>query len=737
MVLLTVVGALLAALLAFLVEPLVGKLLLPTYGGAAAVWTTALVFFQVALLAGYGLAHVAIRWLGLRRAALVEVAVVGLALLALPVALPSDAAPPSGTTPALWLLGILAVTVGAPFVALATATPTLQRWLAATGGSERGREPSVCSRRATRVACSGSWPIPRSSSRTSISASRHDCGRLGYLAFVALVVGGAIVVLRRAPSEAGLATAAGPPPARSTVVGWVGFAAVPAALVIGTTTQLTTDVAAVPLLWVVPLAVYLATFVLAFAGGRPIGLRVANALLPLLALGVAISLIGGADLPIWAVFGVSLGALACAGIVCHGRLAIARPSAERLTGYDLAIASGGALGGLLAGIVAPLVLPVPIEGELALVVALALRWGSTPGASARDAEAATPESGPPTQRRAWLARLRRTPFLLGYGLGAVALVAGLAWLGADVHPGVLLGALLLGLLLGLARWPVAFAAAIAAVFGLALVGVPPSLDERRTFYGERRVVEDAEGRHALLAGTTVQGVQHFRQVDLRREPVGYYHRGGPLADVVEVVKARTPAARISVVGLGVGALAALGRPVDSLTFYEIDPAIVAIARDPRLFTYLADSAPAIDVVVGDGRLGLASRTSTDADLVVVDAFNSDAIPVHLLTREAIQLYLDRLRPGGIVAFNVSNRYVDLEPVLAAAARDLGLAGLARVDEPVQDDADADSSHVVVLARSPADLTGLTARPGWRSLGEPAERAWTDRSSDLLGALRWP
>ncbi len=737
MVLLTVVGALLAALLAFLVEPLVGKLLLPTYGGAAGVWTTALVFFQVALLTGYALAHVAIRWLGLRRAALVEIAVVGLALLALPVALPSDAAPPSGTAPALWLLGVLAVTVGAPFVALATATPTLQRWLAASGG-ERARAGAV-----RLFAASNAGSLLALLAYPTIIEPNFDLDEqarlwaIGYLAFVALVAGAALVVLRRAPSEARLAAAAGPPPSRSTVFGWVGYAAVPAALVIGTTAQLTTDVAAVPLLWVMPLAVYLATFVLAFAGAWPIGLRVANALLPALALGVAIGLIGGAALPVWALFGMSLGALGCAGIVCHGRLAIARPTAERLTGYDLAIASGGALGGLLAGIVAPLVLPVPIEGELALVAALALRWGTTPGASATEAEAATPESGPPSRRRAWLARLRQIPFLLGYGLGALALVAGLAWLGADVHPGVLLGALLLGLLLGLARWPVAFAAAVAAVFGLALVGVPPSIEERRTFYGERRVVEDAGGRHALLAGTTIQGVQHFRQVELRREPVGYYHRGGPLADVVEVVQARAPAARISVVGLGAGALAALGRPADSLTFYEIDPAIVAIARDPRLFTYLADSAAATDVVVADGRLGIASRTSTEADLVVVDAFNSDAIPVHLLTREAIELYLDRVRPGGIVAFNVSNRYVDLEPVLAAAARDLGLIGLARVDEPAQDEADADSSHVVVLARSPDDLTGLAARPGWRPLVEPAERAWTDRSSDLLGALRWP
>jgi hypothetical protein len=363
-----------------------------------------------------------------------------------------------------------------------------------------------------------------------------------------------------------------------------------------------------------------------------------------------------------------------------------------------------------------------------------LRWGSGPHEHGETDETDGPadvRSGP---GRHWLARLTRTPFLLGYVVAAVILVAGLAWLRVEVDTGVLLAVLVLGLLLPLARWPVAFAAAVAGVFGLSLIGVPPALDSVRTFYGERRVVEDGAGRHALLAGTTVQGIQHFRRVELRTEPIGYYYRGGPLADVVGAAQASSPSARIDVIGLGVGALAALGRPADSLTFVEIDPAVVAIARDPGLFTYLADATARIEVVVGDGRLGLASRPAASADLVVIDAFNSDAVPVHLLTREAIELYLGRLRAGGIVAFNVSNRFVDLEPVLAAAARDLGLSGLARVDEPSLDLIDADSSHVVVLARVPGDLAGLVGRPGWRAIVQPADRAWTDRYSDLLGAL---
>ena len=497
----------------------------------------------------------------------------------------------------------------------------------------------------------------------------------------------------------------------------------------GITAQLSVDVAAVPLLWVVPLAVYLATFVLAFAAARPIGPRVADLLLPPFALGVAVTLVGGETLPAWAIFAVDLGALACAGIVCHGRLSLARPEPERLTEYDLAIAAGGALGGLLAGIVAPLVLAVPLEGGIALVLALALRRGS----AGNDAGDEQPEGGPSR----WLDLVRRTPFIVRYGVVATALIVVLAWLRAPVDAGTLLAVLVLGLLLGLARWPAAFAAAVGAVFALSLVAAPPALETVRTFYGERRVVEDAAGRHGLLVGTTFQGIQHFRQADRRRDPIGYYHRGGPLADVVAVVQGVTDRATIDVVGLGVGAMAADARPSDRITFFEIDPAIVAIARDPRLFTYVADARATVDVVVVDGRLGIAAEPAGQADLVVIDAFSSDAVPVHLLTREALGVDLERLRPHGLIAFNVSNRFVDLEPVLAAAARDLGLVGLARIDDPSPSDADADASHVVVLAQTPDDLAGLAARPGWRPLVAPTGRAWTDRYSDLLGAFRGP
>lgn len=760
MAMLSVATAILAAALAFLVEPLVGRLLLPPYGGAAAVWTTALVFFQAALLAGYALAHLAIGRLGVRRAALVQVAIVVLPLAALPVALPAAAATPVGVEPAAWLLGVLGLTVGAPFVALATTTPTLQGWTAAAGrpGARVGAFRLFAASNAGSIV--GLLAYPTLVEPNLDLGDQARLWSLGYATFAALTVALALVVRSGVsgrsriaagstgepppmPSRpaASPATGRGVPPTALTRFGWAGLAAIPAAFVVGTTTHLSTDVAAVPLLWVVPLAIYLGTFVLAFGRSSPIGLRLADALLPFFALGVALALIGIESVPLWFVATVDLGALACAGILVHGRLALARPAAERLTGYDLAIAAGGALGGLLAGVVAPLVLPVAIEGALALVVALAGRSSLR----AVDAIGADRQAGGEARDGAWhrrigrvLAVLRRVPFFAWYLLAAAALLLAVGSAGPEVHPGVVVAALGLGLLLGLASRPFAFAAAVGAVVALSVLALPPSLLVARTFYGVHRVVADAAGRHALFSGTTVQGMQRYQPADQRREPLGYYHRGGPIDDVIAVVQARAPGVRIGVLGLGVGALAAFGRATDELTFHEIDPAVERIARDPRLFTYLADSPAHISVEIGDGRLGIAAAQESSFDLVVVDAFSSDAVPVHLLTREAVELYVARLRPGALVAFNVSNRYVALEPVVAAVAADLGLAGLARSDEPPLELAgDADPSHWVVLARDAADLGPLRDRFGWRPLVAPAPRAWTDRFSDLLGAFGAP
>lgn len=740
MIVLSIAAAVLAAALGFLVEPMVGKFLLPAYGGSAGVWTTALVFFQAALLAGYAIAHALRRQIGTRLWAPIQVALVCAPLLALPVGLPRAAAPPAGTEPALWLLGILAVMIAAPLVALATTTPTVQAWLAGVGGLDVQSNAFRLFAASNAGSLLGLLVYPTIVEPNLDLVDQSRLWSYGYVAFVALIAILATVVWRRSSTtshrdvrrqgEAEPLISTGP--SARTRLAWLGYAAIPAALVIGTTAHLSTDVAAVPLLWVVPLAIYLITIVLSFAGAQPIGLRVANALLPLLAVGVLLGELGIGSVPLWFVFATDLGALAAAGIVVHGRLALARPGPDRLTEYDLAIAAGGALGGLLTGILAPLLLPIPIEGAIALVIALALRFGP---ADATAAGAQTTGSSRSLGRWERLAAiLRGIPRAVWYLIG-VGLVLGLVGVArVDLPPALLIGAFVLGLLLVIADQPIPFAVAILGLLGLSVVLLPPSLETVRTFYGVRRVVDDGSGRHALFSGTTVQGIQRLEPAELRDEPIGYYHRGGPIADVVATAQARVSAARLAVVGLGAGAMAAFGRPADTITFYEIDPEVVNIARDRRLFTYVSDARAHVDVVTGDGRLGVGLAPPESFDLLVIDAFSSDAVPVHLLTEEAISEYLDHLGAGGLLAFNISNRYVLLEPVLSAAVSDLGLTALARIDEPPAEAGDADSSHWVVIARDPADVGGLVALPGWRSLVPPIPRAWTDRYSDLLGVL---
>ncbi len=759
MVPLSIAVTLLAAGLTFVVQPLVGKLLLPWYGGASAVWTTCLVFFQVGLLAGYLLAHLVTSRLGVRRAAVVQVAIVAVPLLGLPIGLTASPASPPGADPTVWLLAVLVLAVGAPFVALTTTTPTLQAWLAGAGAPVARAGAFRLFAAGSAGSLAGLLIYPLVVERSLDLTDQTRWWSIGYVVFAVLVTIGALVVVRRArpgpPDERPApATSAGGPssdgPERRTRLDWVALAAIPAALVVGTTAHLSVDVAAVPLLWVVPLAIYLGTYVLAFAGPRPIGLRLADRLLPVLALGAVLTLFDVGDLPLGIVFAAQLGALAAVGLACHGRLVLAKPGPDELTGYDLAIAAGGALGGILAGLAGPLILPVPMEGAIALVLALVVRSRPIPWSTGESA-AALPVGAPagpwtvaPAAPAAHLPlvipiRIRsiagRIPFLGRYAIAGTILLVLLLAVDPHLPAGLVVATLLVGLLLGLAGRPLVFAAVVGGLVALSVAALPPTLDTVRTFYGVHRVAADASGRHALFAGTTVQGLQRYLPPDLRDRPIGYYHPASPIADVMAALGQGDGSLHVGVVGLGAGAIAAYGRPADELTFFEIDPAVEAIARDPRLFTYLADSPARIAVRMGDGRLGLAAEPPASFDLVVIDAFASDAIPVHLLTREAIATYLERLRPGGLVAFNVSNRYVALEPVLAAVARDLGLAGLTRIDDPPLASAgDADPSQWVVLSADPAALDGLVPLPGWRPLVPPAARAWTDRYSDLFGAM---
>ena len=492
---------------------------------------------------------------------------------------------------------------------------------------------------------------------------------------------------------------------------WVVLAALPAALLVGTTGHLSTDVAAVPLLWVVPLAIYLLTLVLAYARTAPIGMALADRLLPAGIALVAITLVGITARPVELVFAIHLATLGLAGLVLHGALAIDRPAPVRLTEYTLLVALGGALGGLGAAVIGPVVLPIPLELELALVGVLLVR------SARREAD-----------------RLRLGPLTAADGAGVLLVAIVALQLPAAIEGWRALATAGVAATVLVGSRPRLFAPLAAAALAVGIVVQPAAILIERTFYGTYRVVETAPGRHVLYAGTTIHGMQDAAPGEAD-EPRSYYHRGGPLGQVITALQRDPRPLRIGAVGLGVGTIAAYGRPGDSFQFFEIDPAVEAIARDPALFTYLADTPAAVEVVIVDGRLGLESVAPAAYDLLVLDAFSSDAVPVHLLTVEALRLSMDRMAPGGVVAIHVSNRYLDLEAVVAAGARELGLIAITGSDLPAPTDTGrVDASRWVIMARAYSEVADLATGPDWRTAQDHGRRPWTDRASDLLSVL---
>jgi SAM-dependent methyltransferase len=639
--------------------------LLPTYGGTSAVWTTALVFFQSTLLAGYALAHLTFSALGLRRHAWLQVGLVLVALvvlLAAPLAVPAFAAPPPGLPTAIWLVGVLAAMVGLPFLVLSSASPTTQRWFAALPG---GTEPYRLYAASNAGSLIGLVAYPTLVEPNLDLPDQARWWSIGFAVFALGTAGIARVVHRQGRERIATMRDAEPRPSVGRRLRWILLAAVPAALLIGVTTDISTDIAAVPFLWIGPLTVYLATLIFAYLRPTPVGQTLGTVVLPLLAVLVGLLEISAIVLQVWQSIVLLLVTLAAAGLALHGRLAADRPSPIHLTEYTLYVALGGALGGIVMGVLAPVLFRVPVEGLIVLAVAVLLVM--LPG--------------------------RR----------------------------------------GLLSVPAFVAITVAVAAGVG--GAPDTIRRDRTFYGVYRVGQPEPGVHVLYSGTTIHGRETFDGA-MAGEPLSYYHRAGPLGEVIESLQAEHPTLRIGAVGLGAGAIAAYGRPGDTYRFFEIDPTVVDIARDPASFGYLADSPASIDVVVGDGRLELERTPSGAFDLLVLDAFSSDAVPVHLLTTEAIAEAMRTLAPGGVIAVHISNRFLDLEPIVAAAARENGFVSIVGSDLPPSDLAGlADASQWVVVGRSFADLAGLVEGDRWETAHAADTRAWTDRYSDLLGALR--
>jgi hypothetical protein len=710
-------AAFLASTLLFSLEPLIGKLMLPLLGGSPAVWNTCLLFFQAMLLAGYAYAHYGIRLLGLRTHAQLHVALIAVSLLALPP-LPGAVEPPVHGSPVPWLLMVLLRTIGLPFFVLSATAPLVQRWLAASE-HPRGRDPYFLYAASNLGSLTGLVLYPFVL-EPLLGLRVQALGWSAVYALFGALIAGVALLTRRAIVDAvgtGEVAAADVEPLRAkTVLQWTALAAVPSALLLAVTGYITTDLAPMPLLWLLPLSLYLATFVVAFGARSDVGShwqRVIRLRQPIVTVAVLAAIFAGLT-PVWMIL-LHLAALTIAAYLAHARLAAERPPPVQLTAFYLWISVGGTLGGVFGVLVAPLLFMPNVEYALLLLLALLLPGRAT--------------AAPPLAR----VMLWALPVL-----ALAAVPAGL--LGGRVGALITVVPLLVLMLRGLDAQRLLMAAGLA----IALVVIVPvmrhsdgqvDLARERNFFGTLRV-RQADGYNRLLHGRTLHGAQ---SLDPARAliPTTYYSPEGPLGDIFAAHSTRTDRARVGVVGLGVGTTVCYRRDGETWDLFEIDPGVVAIARDHRLFTFMSRCAPDAEVVLGDGRRALALMPNVRYDLLMLDAFSSDAIPAHMLTREAFALYVSRLADGGVLAVHISNRYLELEPVVAANVHNLGLAALVRDDPGEQGGYARASSTWVAIGRTGDALTLLEAVEGWRELRQEAGfRAWTDDHSNLLAVLRF-
>jgi hypothetical protein len=710
----------LSALLLFWVQPMFAKMVLPLLGGAPNVWNTAMVFFQATLLAGYAYAHLTTRLLPLRRQVLVHVVIVAAAFISLPIAV---ADLPVNEAPVPWLLALLAVSIGLPFFAVSATAPLLQKWFAASRHPHAG-DPYFLYGASNLGSILALLAYPLVFEPFLRLGEQSWTWTAGYGVLLALIALAGLSALRdRRPLAAAAAAAVAPLGGGVTWrrrAHWVALAFAPSSLLLGVTSHITTDVAAVPLLWVVPLTLYLLTYVLIFARRPPIPHAWMVALQPyvLFVAWIFLPILG----TLWASFSIHLAVFFVTAMVCHGELVKRRPATSHLTEFYLLMAFGGMLGGVFNALVAPLVFDGIYEYAIALAVACALRpWRTGGGGRSLVLDGVLPMVLLGIMLVVPLA-VQLDPKTSGGFFFAFAAAVGVAVFAFKDRP---------------LRFGLSVAAVMLALYQYG--GEGNLLDQQRSFFGVYRVKSiDDGGLHMMAHGLTRHGVQ-FTDPARRREPLGYYSGPGPLGQTFRALPPSRRLERLGLVGLGAGASLCYARPGQDWTVYEIDPVVGRLARTPDYFTYWSDCLDpgASRIVYGDARISLQGVADGRFDMLILDAYSSDAVPAHLMTRQALALYRAKLAPHGLLVFHLSNRNLDLGRVLAALVADAGMTGLIQAHTP---DKEARQYHWysvwAVVARNADDLAFLSADDRWQPLtAPPGTDLWTDDFSNILRALK--
>jgi spermidine synthase len=728
-----------SAALLFFVQPMFAKMVLPRLGGTPAVWSVAMVFFQTVLLAGYAYAHFITKNLQGRQAVMVHLAIMAIAVLFLPLGIASGWTKPPASGEAFWLLGLFTVSIGLPFFALSANGPLLQAWFARTA-HPAAKDPyflyaasNVGSFLALLAYPFAVEPLTRLQQQTFGWSA-------GFIFLIALIAGCGYLIWNTRelkPARAAEGESDGKPTWAEAAV-WVALAAIPSGLLIAVTNHISTDVAAVPFLWVVPLALYLLTYVLVFSSIAPLVHKAAVILQPLfVAALVASQVFEGFDSIFW-ILAIHIAAFFFTALVCHGELARLRPAPAHLTEFYMWMSAGGMIGGILAALIAPQIFNWVAEYPILIVLALLCRPGWIW----------------PTGR--WASAF----FWLALGMVAVAVLAPAFGqrvpVLSDLAPGNytymrwFIGFLLVASIL-ISFDSVKYAYVVALCF--LTIKAYENIDSRtrhtvRSFFGVHKVTDSYDGRfRVLLHGTTIHGAQRMMTNDFkpytgRPELTTYYYKSAAIAQAVAQARVnKNGPINYAVVGLGTGTLACHKQEKDTVTYYEIDPTTIEIATNPRRygFSFLQQCAPDAKIVLGDARLTIADAPDGAYDFIVIDAFSSDAIPIHLMTKDAVAIYKKKLAPRGVLVMHISNRHLELASVVAGIAAANGM--VTRTHNTVQDDeevSDEDykfSGTVSAIVNKPEDFGAMNEAKHWQDEHvDKRQWVWTDDYSNVLGAM---
>ncbi len=740
---------------------MVAKMILPLLGGSPGVWNTCQFFFQATLLFGYGYSHVTTRWLNIRRQVIIQIILIVLPLLILPITISKNWIPPHDTNPIPWLLLLLILSVGLPFFVVSTTAPLVQKWFA-DSNHPHGHDPYFLYTTSNLGSMLGLIFYPVLIEPNLSLTNQAWLWTNGYRLLIILIFGCVIYWWRSLQLEPLTKVIESPSTAPSLLqqAQWVLLSFLPSSLLLGVTTYITTDLAAIPLLWAGPLAIYLLTFILTFARKTILPYRTFISLLPLILTSLILLFLLKIMSPIWLLLPLHLGGFFVTASVFHGELARNRPQPENLTLFYWWVSFGGVLGGLFNAIAAPLIFPSVMEYPLMMIVALLLL--QNPDQEKLDPQQVTPDEleritntfgqeviaklaiqtkEKPVINSSNILSLSKTlPLSIGVLSGSLLVGLEIDSITNNLLGNVLAFSVLIGIFYAfkLPFWRVVVGVILIMFISHFSVGnMGGVIRAERSFFGISRILYDANGGyHSLLHGTTLHGKQ---SLDPKRsqEPLTYFYPTGPIGQLFQVLAVTKPT-NIAVLGLGVGSLAAYSQPNQNWTFYEIDPTVEKLASDPRYFTFLRDSKAPVKIVLGDGRLRLAEVTDHSYDIIFMDAFSSDSIPVHLVTREALELYLQKLTPSGLIAINITNRLINLEPVIGTLANNFGLSTLHQWEKDISEtekNLGKAPSHWVLLTRDRQNFGNLINDPRWEPIPDYNTSLWTDNFSNIFQVLR--